>query len=114
MPLFVALLGCAAGPVQRHAMAWCITSTCFRLVSHHIKSHINLPLSVCLVVSQGLYTAIKDASILGLPMYITETGLADEKDRIRAQCVRTYFAEVRGWVQCGRHMPVLTEGGGRA
>mmetsp|Transcript_541 Transcript_541/g.1451 ORF Transcript_541/g.1451 Transcript_541/m.1451 type:complete len:542 (-) Transcript_541:1396-3021(-) len=40
---------------------------------------------------QGLYDSIKDASVLGVPMYITETGLADAKDRHRAWFIRTHY-----------------------
>lgn len=52
---------------------------------------------------QGLTTAIRGLSVLGLPIYITETGVADAGDSLRPQMIQTYMAEVRavvgGWVR---------------
>ena len=37
---------------------------------------------------------IKQLSKIGVPMYITETGIADEKEDRRPEFFETYFAEV--------------------
>ncbi|GFH24394.1 uncharacterized protein HaLaN_22183, partial [Haematococcus lacustris] len=42
--------------------------------------------------TKGLYDSIKDASALGLPMFITEHGLADERDQHRAFTIRANHA----------------------
>ncbi|PNH12078.1 Beta-glucosidase A, partial [Tetrabaena socialis] len=42
----------------------------------------------------GLYDAIKRCSQLGLPMYITETGIADARDDRRARMINKYFEQV--------------------
>lgn len=57
--------------------------------------------------SEGLYKAIVDVSEFGVPIYITENGIADEKDDRREQFLKDYlFAlsraidegyDVRGW-----------------
>jgi beta-glucosidase len=39
---------------------------------------------------EGMYRAIQDLSHIGVPIYITETGLADAKDNRRAQMIRSY------------------------
>eukprot|EP00967_Tisochrysis_lutea_P122417 scaffold202571_cov16-Tisochrysis_lutea.AAC.1 len=44
---------------------------------------------------QGLYDSIKDASALGVPIYITETGLADAKDQHREHFIRSHYSMVR-------------------
>ncbi|KAL6746681.1 glycoside hydrolase superfamily [Haematococcus lacustris] len=44
------------------------------------------------IYPQGLYDSIKDASALGLPMFITEHGLADERDQHRAFTIRANHA----------------------
>jgi len=43
---------------------------------------------------QGLYDSIKDASSLGVPMYITETGLADARDLHRDAFIRSHYGMV--------------------
>ena len=35
------------------------------------------------VYAEGLYRALKTISILGVPIYVTENGLADDTDEIR-------------------------------
>ena len=47
-------------------------------------------------VLQGLYDSIAHASSLGLPVYVTETGLADRQDDRRADLADTYWAQVGG------------------
>ncbi|KAF5828616.1 glycoside hydrolase superfamily [Dunaliella salina] len=43
---------------------------------------------------QGLYDSIRDASALGVPMYITETGLADAKDQHREHFIRSHYSMI--------------------
>lgn len=48
------------------------------------------------VHTQGLYDSIKDASVLKLPIYITEIGLADKEDKYRGQYIKDLYAMVGG------------------
>ncbi|MEW5313962.1 MAG: hypothetical protein WDW38_005492 [Sanguina aurantia] len=50
------------------------------------------------VYSQGLYDAIKRSSKYGIPMYITETGIADAKDTTRGTFIDLYFKARLGCV----------------
>lgn len=43
---------------------------------------------------QGLMAAVQGMSRLGVPIYITETGVADVKDERRALMIDTYFKQV--------------------
>ena len=38
--------------------------------------------------------ALKDMSAVGVPLYITETGVADERDVLRKEMMTTYFQQV--------------------
>jgi len=61
------------------------------------------------IALQGLYESIKDASNLGVPMYITETGLADAQDLHREHFIRSHYDVVRRglfWCVC---IPFLTD-----
>lgn len=49
----------------------------------------------------GLYDGIKALSELGVPIYITETGIADEKGDRRPIFFETYFAEMERAVRDG-------------
>lgn len=44
----------------------------------------------------GLRDAIEDVSSLGVPIYITETGVADKGDELRPVVIQTYFEQVCG------------------
>ncbi|MEW5309554.1 MAG: hypothetical protein WDW38_001436 [Sanguina aurantia] len=46
------------------------------------------------VYPEGLYHAIERSSAYGIPMYVTETGVADALDTKRAVMIDTYFKEV--------------------
>lgn len=46
------------------------------------------------LVAEDMYHHISEASVLGLPMYITETGLADNDDTLRKVCIETYYQQV--------------------
>lgn len=43
---------------------------------------------------QGLYDAIVEASDLGVPLFITETGVADKTDRFRGTFIRSHYNAV--------------------
>lgn len=47
------------------------------------------------VVPEGLYNAIVYSAELGLPMYVTETGIADGRDDRRAPLIAAYWQQVR-------------------
>ncbi len=51
------------------------------------------------VYPEGLYNAIVRSSKYGIPMYITETGIADKRDDRRAMMINQYWeaVSVRGW-----------------
>lgn len=40
---------------------------------------------------QGLYDSIADASVLKIPIYITETGLADKADKYRGWYIKATY-----------------------
>ncbi|EFJ42987.1 hypothetical protein VOLCADRAFT_107029 [Volvox carteri f. nagariensis] len=46
------------------------------------------------IYPEGMYRAIKRCSEFGIPMYITETGIADSRDDRRAIMIDAYFKEV--------------------
>ncbi|CAD7701590.1 unnamed protein product [Ostreobium quekettii] len=46
------------------------------------------------VYPRGLYNAIKKLSVLGIPMYITETGIADRLDDRRKEWIRGYTRQI--------------------
>ncbi len=46
------------------------------------------------VYTQGLYDSIKDASVLKVPIYITEIGLADKADKNRGKYIQDIYAMV--------------------
>lgn len=46
------------------------------------------------VVPEGLYAAIVHCAELGVPLYITETGLADGADDRRAPLISAYWQQV--------------------
>ena len=46
------------------------------------------------VYPRGLYDAIKKLSALGIPMYITETGIPDLRDDRRKDWIRGYTRQV--------------------
>eukprot|EP00195_Chlamydomonas_chlamydogama_P008762 CAMPEP_0202896722 /NCGR_PEP_ID=MMETSP1392-20130828/5659_1 /ASSEMBLY_ACC=CAM_ASM_000868 /TAXON_ID=225041 /ORGANISM="Chlamydomonas chlamydogama, Strain SAG 11-48b" /LENGTH=537 /DNA_ID=CAMNT_0049582169 /DNA_START=105 /DNA_END=1718 /DNA_ORIENTATION=+ len=50
---------------------------------------------------QGLYNAVADASILGRPIYITETGLADKHSRHRNYFINSHLPMVLKCIQDG-------------
>jgi len=50
---------------------------------------------------KGLYEAVAHVSKLGVPMYITETGIADRDDRHRAHHIRAYMEQVERCVKDG-------------
>ncbi len=43
---------------------------------------------------QGLYDSIKDASVLGVPIYITETGLADKDGKNRRYMIEGHCGAI--------------------
>ncbi len=43
---------------------------------------------------QGLYDALKDCQSLDVPLYVTETGIADEKDELRAEFITRVLASL--------------------
>eukprot|EP00798_Chlamydomonas_sp_ICE-L_P014467 gene14467-20483_t len=50
---------------------------------------------------QGLYDSIKDASVLKVPIYITENGLADKNDKYRRQFHEAHFNAVARAIKDG-------------
>ncbi|GLC35844.1 hypothetical protein PLESTB_000500300 [Pleodorina starrii] len=46
------------------------------------------------IYPEGMYRAIKRCSEFGIPMYITETGIADSRDDRRSIMIDAYFKEV--------------------
>lgn len=51
--------------------------------------------------SEGLFTALKGCSALEVPIYITETGVADKGDDIRPVMIQTYMSAVEQAVRAG-------------
>ena len=51
--------------------------------------------------SQGMYDSIKDASVLKVPIYITETGSADKEGRHRKYMIDGHSKAVRGRLRGG-------------
>ena len=51
--------------------------------------------------AQGFYDAIKEINTLGLPIYITENGIADRKDTIRARFIVDYITMMNKAIQDG-------------
>lgn len=50
---------------------------------------------------EGLLVALKGVSTLGIPIYITETGVADKGDSIRPQMIQSYMATIEKAVEMG-------------
>lgn len=50
----------------------------------------------------GALQAIREFSKVGKPIYITETGIADAKDTLRAEWAEAYFRAVGFRSMCGR------------
>lgn len=42
----------------------------------------------------GMYESIKEASVMGVPIYITETGIADRGDSLRGRMIQEYYFQV--------------------
>ncbi len=64
----------------------------------------------CLTSQEGLTIALKGISVLGVPIYITETGISEKGDEFRPKMIQSYFEEVRSralhrWIL---HTPALT------
>ena len=61
---------------------------------------------------EGLLVAVHHMSKLGVPIYITETGVADAGDELRPLMIQSYMEEVRGgrgwggegWEMCRRRV----------
>lgn len=53
-------------------------------------------LSTLPTLPQGMYDSIKDASVLKVPIYITETGSADKEGRHRKYMIDGHSKAVRG------------------
>lgn len=51
--------------------------------------------------AQGLYEAIKDVARLRVPIYITENGIADEKDTKRKQFLKQYIYALSSAIRAG-------------
>ena len=51
--------------------------------------------------AEGLLTAVAGVSQLGVPIYITETGVADDGDALRPQCIQSYMSAVEEAVRVG-------------
>lgn len=49
---------------------------------------------------QGLYDSIADASVLKIPIYITETGLADKADKYRGWYIKATYDMVSRCFAC--------------
>lgn len=50
---------------------------------------------------EGLAVALKGVAVLGVPIYITETGVADKGDSIRPQMIQSYMSAVEEAVRSG-------------
>lgn len=51
--------------------------------------------------AEGLLLAVHGVSSLGVPIYITETGVADDGDALRPQCIQSYMSAVEEAVRMG-------------
>jgi len=67
--------------------------TCFE---HQIMGDMHLPID-----PEGFAQAIADAASLGKPVYITETGMADEKDDRRPTCLKEYTRTINKAIKNG-------------
>ena len=47
------------------------------------------------IYAEGLYNSLMQAAAYGVPLYITETGIADKSDANRARMIDQYFQAVR-------------------
>ena len=81
---------------------WCkVDGSCY---PHEVMT--DMPYAI---YPKGLYNAIKDVAQLGVPIYITENGVADKNntnDSRRVQWIREYLKAVesrnRRWIRCSR------------
>lgn len=51
--------------------------------------------------AEGLFTACNSISELGIPIYITETGVADSGDTVRPQMIQSYMSAIEEAVRVG-------------
>ncbi|KAF5838653.1 glycoside hydrolase superfamily [Dunaliella salina] len=69
--------------------AWNLKPAC---LPHQIMTDMFYP-----IYPEGLYAAIQRSSRYGIPMYVTETGIADHRNDRRALLIETYF-RVRSFI----------------
>ena len=54
--------------------------------------------------AEGLLQAVHGVSRLGIPIYITETGVADAGDSVRPQFIQSYMAAIEEAVRIGYNL----------
>ena len=58
------------------------------LMYHPADTMTDMPYTV---YGEGIYRAIQEVSILSIPIIITENGVADKDDKIRAEYIQKYL-----------------------
>jgi len=71
---------------SRVVLNWCFHTTGFQ---GEVMTDMYYP-----IYPEGMYNAIKRSSKYGIPMYITETGIADAKDDRRSKMIESYYKAV--------------------
>mmetsp|Transcript_6320 Transcript_6320/g.13946 ORF Transcript_6320/g.13946 Transcript_6320/m.13946 type:complete len:545 (-) Transcript_6320:1206-2840(-) len=71
---------------SRVVLSWRLSSSC---MMGEVMTDMYYP-----IYPEGMYKAIVRSSKYGVPMYITETGIADSRDDRRAIMIDTYFKEM--------------------
>lgn len=64
------------------------------------ESDVKTDMPYC-IYGEGIYHAIKDLSLIGLPIYITENGIADKLDINRDRFIREYLGYVNKAIREG-------------
>ncbi|GIL72835.1 hypothetical protein Vretifemale_3128 [Volvox reticuliferus] len=71
---------------SRGVVSWCLTPTHRQ---QEVMTDMYYP-----IYPEGMYRAIKRCSEFGIPMYITETGIADSRDDRRAAMIEAYLQQI--------------------
>jgi hypothetical protein len=83
-------------------LVFCVASMLVCCVTEMLVSWL-MPDMFYPIHPEGLYTCLKRMSKLGIPMYITETGISDSKDDRRAVFINGYFKAVSETQAFNRH-----------
>jgi hypothetical protein len=76
-------------PARRPAVNWRLQMV--GLCEDEPVTDMHMPL-----VASDLGYHLRQAAKLGVPLYVTETGVADRSDQFRGRMVREYYGQVSG------------------